>query len=423
MRFKYLVSLLAIAAGLTTYAQAASAEVTVKWQAGDNSANIQKAIDSGDSMVIIPKADKPWLVGQPIYARKPNQKIVFKPGVVLLAQQGAFKEKYNSMVTLLADNVTLSGYQAIFKMRKADYANPSLYEKSEWRHNINVRGAKGFVIEGLTLRNSGGDGILLEHGPNEPNQLPVSKYSSGTIRDIIAANNYRQGLSVVSAKDLLVENSTFQNTSGTDPASGVDLEPDHDWQKLVNITFRNTKFINNQQSGIKIALWHYHGSQVEDLSITFDGCQSTGNGRNGIDIVGVDDGFYDGPKGNIKFQNCKIDSAKENGVFIQNDQTDPIKTFKITFGNTSVVNSASKSTEFYPILLFNTHEPGGIPNIDFGSDFIVTDNKIRPALSASYFAKVHGLSNIHGSIAVKNTQKQVSDLGTNLSNVTLKFTE
>jgi hypothetical protein len=77
MRFKYLVSFLAISVGLATYAKAASAEVTVKWQAGDNSTNIQKAIDSGDSMVIIPKADQPRLVGQPIYANRPNQKIIF----------------------------------------------------------------------------------------------------------------------------------------------------------------------------------------------------------------------------------------------------------------------------------------------------------------------------------------------------------
>jgi hypothetical protein len=423
MRFQYLVSLLAISAGLATYAQTASAEVTVKWQAGDNSANIQKAIDSGDSMVIIPKTDQPWLVGQPILARKPNQKIVFKPGVVLQAQQGAFKEKYQSMVTVLADNVTLSGYQAEFKMRKADYANPNLYQKSEWRHNIFVRGAKGFVIEGLTLKDSGGDGISVAHGPSEKNQLPDRKFASGTIRDVMAVNNYRQGLSIMSAQDLLVENSTFKDTSGTNPASGVDIEPDHDWQKLVNIKFNNTNFLNNERNGIKIALWHYYGSQVSDISISFDGCKSNGNGRYGIDLGGIDDGFYNGPKGNINFKNCQIDSAKEHGIYIRNDQTDPAKTFKVTFNNTSVANSASKSTEFYPVSLFGTIEPGGMPNIDFGSDFTITDNKSRPALFVSPLTKKDGLSNINGNIAVKNAQKKPSDLGKNLTNVTLKFTE
>jgi hypothetical protein len=423
MRFQYLVSLLAISAGLATYAQAASAEVTVKWQAGDNSANIQKAIDSGDSMVVIPKADQPWLVGQPIYARKPNQKIVFKPGVVLQAQQGAFKDIYKSMVTVLADNVTLSGYQAEFKMRKADYANPKLYAKSEWRHNIMVRGVNGFVIEGLTLSDSGGDGISVAHGLSEKNQIPARKFSSGTIRDVVAVNNYRQGLSIMSAQDLLVENSTFKNTSGTDPSAGVDFEPDHDWQKLVNIKFRNTNFINNQQNGIQIGLWKYNGSNVSDISIDFDGCKSTGNGEDGISIQGVQPGLYSGPKGNISFKNCEIASSKEHGIFIRNDQTDPTKTFKTSFSNVSVSNTASKSTEYYPVTLFGTIEPGGMPNIDFGSDFTITDNKSRPALFVSPLTKKHGLSNINGSIAVKNSLKKPSDLGKNLSNVTLKFTE
>lgn len=422
MGFKHLVTFMAMSLGMTAYATAAEAEVRVSWQPGDNSANIQRAINTGDSTVIINKSDKPWLIGKPIYAKSPNQKIFFQPGVVLEAQAGAFKGKYESMVSVMADSVTLSGYGAEFKMRKADYANPNLYEKSEWRHNIHVRGARKFIIEGLTLKDSGGDGILVEHGPNEPNQLPVSKYSSGTIRGIIASDNYRQGISVVSAKDLLIENSTFQNTSGTEPASGVDLEPDHDWQKLVNVRFNNTYFKNNQLDGIKIALWHYHGSQVEDISITFDGCQSFNNGKNGIDITGIDDGYYDGPKGNIIFKNCKVESSKEHGVYIQNDQKDPTKTFNISFINTSIVNSATKSTEFYPITLFNTFEPGGIPNINFGSDFVITDNKSRPGLFASYFAQTHGLTNIHGSITVKNPLKRTSYLGNNLSNVTLKFT-
>ncbi|MGL5940350.1 MAG: right-handed parallel beta-helix repeat-containing protein [Waterburya sp.] len=423
MRFKYLVSLLAVSAGLATYAQAASAEVIVKWQAGDNSANIQKAIDSGDSMVIIPKADQPWLVGKTIYARKPNQKIVFKPGVVLEAQQGAFKDKYGSMVTMLADNVTLSGYQAEFKMRKADYANPKLYEKSDWRHNIMVRGVKGFVIEGLTLKDSGGDGISVAHGQSEQNQIPDRKFSSGTIRDVVAVNNYRQGLSIMSAQDLLVENSTFKDTSGTNPASGIDIEPDHDWQKLVNIKLNNNNFLNNERNGIKIALWRYYGSQVSDISIDFNGCKSNGNGRYGIDIGGIDDGLYNGPKGFINFKNCEIAGSGEHGISIRNDQINPANTFKTTFSKVSVTNNASKSTEFYPIALFGTIEPGGMPNIDFGSDFTITDNKSRPALFVSALTKKHGLSNINGSIAVKNAEKKPSDLGNNLSNVTLKFTE
>lgn len=424
MRFKYLVSLLTIAAGLTISPKATLADVVVKWQAGDNSANIQKAIDSGDSKVIIPKAAQPWIVGKPIYARKPNQKIIFKPEVVLQAQKGAFHHIYQSMFNIQADNVTLSGYNATFKMQKADYANPNLYKKSEWRHNINVWGSKNFVIEGLTLRDSGGDGIIVSHDPRykDKNGIPTKRFASGTIRDIKAINNYRQGISITSAKDLLVENSVFRDTGNTNPSSGVDLEPDHDWQKLVNIKFRNTNFINNQGNGIQIGIWKYRGSKVEDISISFDGCKSTGSGRFGIKVNGIDDGFYNGPKGNISFKNCEITTSKQHGIYIRNDQKNPAQTFTTTFENTKVVNTATNSTGFYPVILMNTHEPGGLPNVDFGDNFVITDNKSRPGVFAHPMTQRDGLTNVHGTVAIKNPNKKPTVLGNKLSNVTLKFT-
>ena len=423
MKFRYFASLLTIAAGLTGFSEAALADVVVKWQPGDNSANIQKAIDSGDKTIIIPNTGKHWGIGDSIYIKKPNQKIVFKPGVVLLAQKGAFKHKFRSMIVVQANNITLSGYKAQLVMRKQDYVNPKMYEKSEWRHLINVRGAKNFLIEGLTLKNSGGDGIQLTHGlrGTKPIPAPIDRYSSGKIRDVKAINNHRQGISVVSGKNVLIENSIFKETGGTEPASGVDLEPDHDWQKLVNIRFNNTYYLNNQRNGIKVALWHYHGPQVEDVSITFDRCKSVGNGRHGIDIEGVDDGMYNGPKGNITFKNCNIVKSGEHGVFIRNDQVDPSKTFRINFENVELNYNGQKSAEFYPINLHNTHEAGGIPNINFGNNLIVRDELARPPLFATYYTRVHGLTNVHGNIRVAAPHLKKVDLGKNLKNVTLKF--
>ena len=421
MKFKYLASLLTVAAGLTAFSEAALADIVVKWQPGDNAANIQKAINTGDRQIIIPNVGKPWMIGQPIYARKSNQKITFKPGVTLLAQKGTFKNKFQSMITVEGNNVTLSGYKAQLKMRKQDYQKPNLYAKSEWRHNINIRGARNFVVEGFTLRDSGGDGLQITHGPSLPNQLPASKFSSGIVRDVIAVNNHRQGISIVSGQNVSVTNSKFNGSRGTNPASGVDLEPDHPWQKLVNIKFINNQFNNNQRNGIKIALWHYRGAGVSNVSITFDKSTSVGNGRYGIDIQGIDDGKYDGPRGNITFKNSKIAHSGEHGIFIRNDQMNPAKTFNVNFENTSVVNTAKKSVKFSPILLHNTVEAGGVPNINFGNNFMVQDNKSRPPLFATHFARVHGISNVHGNIRVQNPQKKPVDMGKNLKNVTLKF--
>lgn len=421
MKLRCLTALLTMAAGLTISTEA-MATVVVEWQNGDNAANIQEAIDSGDSEIIIPDVDKTWVVGQPIVADRPNQKIIFEPGVVVKAKKGAFKGNTDSLFSVQADKVTLSGYGATFKMQKDDYDNPNLYEPSQFRHNIKIRGARDFVVEGLILKDSGGDGILITHGPSEKNSIPERKFSSGIVRDVIANNNYRQGISVVSAKNLLVENSIFKNTSGVKPSAGVDIEPDHDWQKLVNIQFKNNEFINNNRHGIQIALGKYHGSNVSNVSIEFDGCKSINNQEYGIKIMGNNAGVDvgEGVKGKIAFKDCLVKNSGEHGIWMRNDQLDPSQTYKVTFENTKVVDAAQKAGEFYPVVLWNTVQPGGIHNIDFGNDFVIVDDKKRPGLYANSLAKKHGMSNISGVIDVNNPQQQPTDLGENLTNVTLQ---
>ena len=421
MKQKYLIFFLTLIAGLSVSTKAALADIVVKWQKNNNHVNIQKAIDSGDDTIIIPKASQPWLVGDSIYAKKPNQKIIFKPGVVLQAQQGAFKNKTSSMVIVEADNVTLSGYDATFKMRKTDYQNPNLYTPSQFRHNILIRGANNFAIEGLTLKDSGGDGISVTHGRRaSKTQIPAKRYSSGTIKDVVADNNHRQGISIMSAKDLLVENSTFKNTSGTRPSAGVDIEPDYDWQKLINIKFKNTNFIDNDRHGIQIGLGKYRGSRIEDISISFINCDSIGNGEYGLKVQGIKSGFYNGPKGIISFKDVEIKNSKQHGIWFRNDQKDASNTFKVEFRNTSVVNAAQGGNSFYPVTLWNTKPAGGVTNVDFGNDFSIADNKSRPPLMTNNIARKQGFTNISGLITVNNPQKKPIDLGNNLKNVTLQ---
>ena len=67
---------------------------------------------------------------------------------------------------------------------------------------------------------------------------------------VIADNNRRQGLSIVEADGVIVPNSVFRNTRGTRPSAGIDLEPDHAEQKIVNVRIQNSKFIDNAGPGI-----------------------------------------------------------------------------------------------------------------------------------------------------------------------------
>jgi polygalacturonase len=102
-------------------------------------------------------------------------------------------------------------------------------------------GAKRVTISGVTSRKMWGDGFYVEGATD-------TKFCGVT-----ADNNRRQGLSIVEADGVLVTDSVFKNTRGTRPSAGIDLEPDHPEQKIVNVRIQNSKFIDNAGPGIEIA--------------------------------------------------------------------------------------------------------------------------------------------------------------------------
>ena len=69
------------------------------------------------------------------------------------------------------------------------------------------------AIQGpLSIEQTGGDGIY------------VDQCVRVHIRDVRADGNYRQGMSIIGAKHMLVERCNFSNTNGTAPSAGVDIE-------------------------------------------------------------------------------------------------------------------------------------------------------------------------------------------------------
>src|ERR1051325_10654091 len=128
---------------------------------------------------------------------------------------------------------------------------------------------------GTTLRDSGGDGIYVE------GRGKLSASRDIHIKDVVCDNNYRQGISVISVDGLLVEESTFKNTWGTPPSSGVDLEPDTAVERLKNVVFRNCRFEDNNGDGIEVFLANLK-TNSEDVSVLFDRCHVASRRGTGI---------------------------------------------------------------------------------------------------------------------------------------------
>jgi hypothetical protein len=227
----------------------------------DATTALQAALDTG-SNVFVPKEASPWYVA-PIMLTHSNQRILFESGSVVAAKSGAFAGIDDSLFTAQqCSNVSMIGYGATLTMQKSDYTSPP-YSESQWRHGISLLGVTGFTVEGLKITNTGGDGIYL----GDPTQ---SAYCQDvTIKNVAIDNVYRNGISVISVKNLLVDNAVITNTNGHAPQAGIDIEPNFpDTERIDNVTIRNSIINANGGNGVLLAMWKPQASgTLENLTI------------------------------------------------------------------------------------------------------------------------------------------------------------
>ncbi len=271
----------------------------------DATAAIQGAINSGATTVLIPYVGSDWKV-RPIRLRS-HQNIVLDPGVVIAAKEGEFRDLHDCLLSGTGVNdITIRGYGATLRMRQQDYVNPP-YERSEFRHALSFRGSERITVLGLTLQKSGGDGIYV--GPTD--DLGHVPCRDVVIRDCTSVENYRQGMSVVSAERLRIENCVFRRTKGTAPQAGLALEPAQARGLLSDIEVINTRAENNEGSGfvVNISRLNEHSAPV---GVRFWNCISSGSWQPGYRIMVNPSGS---PKGLVEFVRCTGERIEYAGLY------------------------------------------------------------------------------------------------------------
>jgi hypothetical protein len=278
------------------------------WDAEDSTRIVQAALDSGAKRVVFDRQSGPWIV-TPVKARS-NTEIVFEDGVELQAKKGTFQGIHEYLMEFSSvTNVSLIGRGdrgGILRMHKSDYQKAP-YAPSEWRHALAIRGSVDIRVENMSFIHSGGDGISIG---GEKGGLDHSL--NVTIRRSVCDGNNRQGISVCSVENLLIEDTELKNTNGRLPKAGIDFEPDHGGQRIVNCTMRRCHIEGNAGNGILI----YLGAQnfvSKRSGITVEDCTIVGNGANGISVtVGGTDKRVKPPTGEISFSDCLI-AGNRNG--------------------------------------------------------------------------------------------------------------
>ena len=366
-------------------------------------AAIQGAINSGARRVIIPNLGQDWIV-DPIFLTN-DQEVMFEKGVVITARPGGFAGLNDCLFK--ADkrrNLTLRGYGATLQMQKAEYT------KGEWRMCLDLESCRNVKVLGLTLRNSGGDGIYL--GNSDPKQPYCQDI---VIRDCVMDNNRRQGLSVISAVNLLVEHCTFRGTKGTAPEAGVDLEPNLPAEKLINCVFRNCIMQDNKGAGVLIYLGSLNETS-DPLSVRFEHCRVQSSLGSGIALGSTQ---ASAPRGSIEFQRCEIEHCQGPGFALFAKSKDAARVF---FDRCLWRDVARQTQSTSPLLLSgsNGNKDLTIGNLEF-HHCIVEDDHDRPVLAVDTNAPPRGVAGLRGSITVHNPHGARLSLGAMTSRITLEL--
>ena len=314
----------------------------------DSTRFIQQALDSDAKTVILDRQAGPW-VTLPLKMRS-NKEFILEPGVELVAKRGAYKGLRDYLFEMpYCTNVTLrGGAGSTFRMWKKDYQGPD-YKHGEWRYALRIFHCVNVLVEGLAFVESGGDGIGVTG-------------KDITIRNCVCDGNHRQGMSVFSVENLLIENCVLRNTSGTAPQAGIDFEPDHANEKLKNVVMRNCLVENNAGNGYELYLNQLNEGSGP-ISVTFENCRSVGN-RNAVHVCGGGSRERDFVKGFIRFDNCAFHSPRNAGIAVS---ASPANAFDVSFSACVISNAAPGNAQAADVHVGATRlAQGPCDGLDFG---------------------------------------------------------
>lgn len=111
-------------------------------------------------------------------------------------------------------------------------------------HGIRMTGSQNIVVEGITLQEFWGDGVYIGGYATSMDVI---------LRNLDIKNCRRQGISVVNATGLVVENNEIHHIGGTKPGAGIDLEPNTGHDEVVkSITIRTNHIHDCEGAGISV---------------------------------------------------------------------------------------------------------------------------------------------------------------------------
>ena len=119
----------------------------------------------------------------------------------------------------------------------------------EWGFGIDIRGSKNIEIRNVKITNTTGDGIY------------ISKTSKYTTEDVLINSCYisdcrRQGITIISGKNIEIANCEICDIQGTNPQSGICIESNYSDEYTDNIKIHDNIIYNSAKN---LAIHVYRG--------------------------------------------------------------------------------------------------------------------------------------------------------------------
>lgn len=356
-----------------------------------------------------------WIINTTTFFNLTNKTFVFENGVKLIAAAGY---GLNDCLFQLrfCNNVKLIGTNTLFKMQKQEYTT------GEFRHCFAIVDCENIEASNFVMQDSGGDGVFIAAFAAPP----AKQYCENIIlKNIICDNNRRQGISLISVQNLLVEHCSFKNTKGTLPEAGLDLEPDVETERLVNIEFRKCSFTSNFGNGIQLAMLNLRNTSTP-ISITFNDCYVS---QNSITTNTAPNSFYQKCEisagaseanfvtGQVNFNRCLVENSQWSALVVRKAAS----SYGINFNDCVFRNVSQSAINFNnPIWLELVSYNAGF-DIPFGG--VNFYNQLIDFNSNMPFMQVYGsgtnnanLGNVAGNITVKNNTINTAPLYVSTAN-------
>ncbi|HUB89683.1 MAG TPA: right-handed parallel beta-helix repeat-containing protein [Dyella sp.] len=231
----------------------------------DDTTAIQSAIDS------LPARGGTVVVPPGTYMIDAMNSIVLRSNMALqLANDATIKALPNSsprsyMIKVWhVDNVSITGGNIVGERQG------HTGKGGEWGYGINIQGSNHVHVSNVHISDCWGDGMWIGALGWAPHDIPSTDV---VVENIVSTHNRRQGLSIGPVNGVTISNSTFSNTQGTMPQSGIDIEPQTQGHAS-NITIDHCTMVDNRGSGLEV---HSNVSNV-----TVKNCSFTNNYGYGV---------------------------------------------------------------------------------------------------------------------------------------------